>query len=355
MAKIVTILGCRPEIIRLSLIIPLLDKNFKHTLIHTGQNQDPLLKDIFFNELNIRQPDISLDISNNAWYGRMSKLMLQCGSWLREIEPDKVLILGDTDSALSSLLAKRMDIPVYHMEAGNRCRDDRSPEEANRKCIDQCSEILMPYTERSRQNLLLEGFKENKIFVIGNPITEVLDQYHYRIKQSDILEQLHLEKNKYVLVTVHRAENVDYKRNLNGIFEGLTLCQRYINMPFIISTHPRTEQALSSNPISNNNLTFGKPFGFLDFLKLQMNALCVITDSGTVQEECAINHVRNITIRRTTERPETVECGSNIVCGDEPESILRGFKVALNSSTAWISPYPLTMTSETVIKIIGGV
>jgi UDP-N-acetylglucosamine 2-epimerase (non-hydrolysing) len=355
--KVMTVLGTRPEIIRLSLIIKKLDKACDHVLVHTGQNYDQNLNDIFFEQMNVRKPDYFL----NAQGG----LGEQIGIILSEIEkilisekPDKFLILGDTNSALSAIVAKRMGIPVYHMEAGNRCFDDRVPEEVNRRIVDACSDILLPYTRNSQQNLLREGIAPNRIYVTGNPILEVLSQDNGKIEKSGILSNLHLKKNGYFLVTLHRAENVDIKDRLiefNNAF--VKILERY-KLPIIISTHPRTRSQLEKNNIniSNSEIRYLSPFGLYDFVALEQNAKVVLSDSGTVQEECCIYNIPNITLRDVTERPETIECGSNILSGCDVETILRCVDLVINRKPDWTPPneYLMKNVSDTVLQIIIG-
>jgi UDP-N-acetylglucosamine 2-epimerase (non-hydrolysing) len=251
-----------------------------------------------------------------------------------------------------------MGIPVYHMEAGNRCYDDRVPEEVNRRIIDHCSDILMPYTERSRSNLLREGIPSKRIFVTGNPIYEVLLHYDTSIQKSDIVKDLDIEPKHYILVTMHRTENVDVEERLVKLTNGLNLVQQRYGCPVIVSTHPHTQKRLESFgiKISNDKIRFLPPFGFFDYVSLERNALCVLTDSGTAQEECCVFGVPNVTIRDTTERPETVECGSNILSGVEPEALLNAVELVLATPCDWTPPreYLEKDVSTTVAKIVVG-
>jgi UDP-N-acetylglucosamine 2-epimerase (non-hydrolysing) len=356
--KIVTILGTRPEIIRLSRIIPKLDRISDHIIVHTGQNHDPALSDRFFEELGIRSPDYYLDVRGPSIGEQIGQILSRCEGVLRKELPHRVLILGDTNSSLSAVIAKRLAIPVFHMEAGNRCYDDRVPEEVNRRIIDHSSNILMPYTERSRQNLLKEGIPGDRIFVTGNPIREVIQHYDPVIRQSDVLSDLCLQPKKFFLVTMHRAENVDVEDRLYSLIQALDSLQRKYDVPVLISTHPHTRKRLESFCIrlNNNNVKFLEPFGFFDFITLERNALCVISDSGTVQEECCIFHVSNVTIRDVTERPETIECGSNILSGVDLTSILDCVSCVIGTSCQWrVPPEYLNMhVSDTVCKIMQG-
>ena len=355
--KILTVLGTRPEIIRLSRIVAKLDQICEHYLVHTGQNFDPNLNEVFFRELGVRAPDELLEAKGP--FGQ------QVGLILSEIEqimlrekPDRFLVLGDTNSALAAIVAKRLAIPVYHMEAGNRCYDDRVPEEVNRRIIDHSSDVLLPYTERSRQNLLREGIPGRRIYVTGNPILEVIRHYQAEIKASRILGQLQLDARKYFLVTLHRAENVDIESRLRKFASALLQIGKKYGLPIIVSTHPRTRSRLEAFGINlaDQAIRFMEPFGFFDFIALEQQAGCVLSDSGTVQEECCIFKVPNVTLRDVTERPETLECGSNILSGAEPESILSCTDLVLTRPSDWTPPaeYLTESVSQTVVKILTG-
>ena len=354
--KVLTILGTRPEIIRLALIIPKLDQAVAHVLVHTGQNFDFTLDELFFRELGVRAPDHHL--------GAKGTFGSQIGTILSGIErvalkerPDRFLVLGDTNSSLGAIMIKRLGIPVYHMEAGNRCYDDRVPEEVNRRIIDHSSDILMPYTERSRQNLIREGIAGERIFVTGNPIFEVLTHFEPKIARSTVLKQLDLVERRYFLVTCHRAENVDVEARLRSVVEALNRLSIEYDMPVIVSVHPRTDARMRSfGVVCSDGVKLCEPFGLFDFIRLERGAFCVLTDSGTVQEECAIFDVPNVTIRDVTERPETIECGSNIVSGVEVDSIERCVRAAVNLNGTRRPPveYVAENVSETVLKIVLG-
>jgi len=356
--KVMTILGTRPEIIRLSRIIEKLDRVCQHVLVHTGQNFDPNLSDIFFQQLGVRKPDYFLGVRGDTFGEQIGKIIAESDRILATEKPDKLLLLGDTNSALAAIVAKRMGIPVYHMEAGNRCYDDRVPEEVNRRIIDHSSDILMPYTERSRANLLREGIEGRRIYVIGNPIYEVLQHYQDAIAQSNILSSLGIEPGKYFLVTMHRQENVDVEERLIALTQALEWLQKEYQLPLICSLHPRTQNKLQRYGISLNNeqIRFLAPFGFFDFIALEQNAFCVLSDSGTVQEECCIFQVANVTIRDVTERPETIECGSNILSGADPEMILQCVRTVTQSTCQWTVPpeYLVEQVSTTVVKSLIG-
>ncbi len=357
--KIMTILGTRPEIIRLSCIIKKLDRLCNHILVHTGQNFDPNLSDIFFQQLGVRNPNYHLGISSSTFGDQIGRILSESERLMLAEKPDRLLILGDTNSGLSAIAAKRLGIEVYHMEAGNRCYDDRVPEEVNRRIIDHSSDVLLPYTERSRQNLLHEGIPGRRIYVTGNPILEVINNYEEQIAQSRILEDLVLTIGQYFLVTMHRAENVDIQGRLQGFNTALNRLQKEYNIPIIISTHPRTKAKMNAFGIGINNnkkIRFLPPFNFFDFIFLERNAHCVISDSGTVQEECSIFKVANVTIRDVTERPETIECGSNILSGVDPDKILLCVNTVLSQSCRWKVPpeYLVDNVSDTIVKIVLG-
>jgi len=356
--KIMTILGTRPEIIRLSRIIEKLDALCDHVLVHTGQNFDASLSDIFFEQLGVREPDHYLGVRGSSFGEQIGNIIMETEKVMLAERPDRLLILGDTNSGLSAFVAMRMGIPVYHMEAGNRCYDDRVPEEVNRRVIDHSSDILMPYTERSRANLLREGIPGERIYVTGNPIYEVIQHYEPQIRQSTILADLGLEAGRYFLVTMHRAENVDIEDRLMGLTTALDRLQKEHGVPVIISTHPRTQARMQAYGIGSDNaqVRFMPPFGFFDFITLERHAHCVLSDSGTVQEECAIFGVANVTIRDVTERPETIECGSNMLSGADPEMVLRCVRMVLNRRTRWTAPreYLVANVSDTVIRVLLG-
>jgi UDP-N-acetylglucosamine 2-epimerase (non-hydrolysing) len=353
-SKILTILGTRPEIIRLSRVINKLDQLVDHKILYTGQNYDPNLSSIFFKDMSVREPDIIIDSKGNTFSEQLSKILIGVEKFINEFLPDKILILGDTNSGLSAIIAERLGIPVYHMEAGNRCYDLKVPEEKNRKVIDSISTINMPYTWQSRENLLREGVPNNRIIVTGNPIKEVLDYYECQISQSDILKKLNLKENQYVIATAHRSENVDDENRLNAIIDSLLTIAKEI--PVVFSCHPRTRNKIEKfkKNIIGDNFIVSKPFGFFDFVSLEKNSFVGITDSGTVQEEMCIFKKPTITIRDTTERPETVWCGSNIVSGLEKDKILECFEKIKTISRDWPLPdgYERTNVSDTVINTL---
>lgn len=323
--KIMTVLGTRPEIIRLSLLIERLDAAVEHVLVHTDQNSDPMLSQQFFDELGVRPPDHHLRLEAGSLGRRIGQVLAGIDALLHAEAPDRLVILGDTDSALCALVAKRSGVPVVHLEAGNRCFDDRVPEEVNRRVIDHCSDLLLPYTGRSREHLIAEGIPTNRIVVIGNPINEVMLRHADRRRASDVHARLRLERGGYAVVTAHRQENVDDPWRLRSIGRSLALVSEELKIPVVVSVHPRTRDRLAREGVSWDTTAVRTcpPLGFIDFVALEEHARIVLTDSGTVQEECCILGVPAVTIRDTTERPETVECGSNVVCGVEPDGVVE--------------------------------
>jgi UDP-N-acetylglucosamine 2-epimerase (non-hydrolysing) len=354
--KLMTILGTRPEIIRLSGVIRLLDRHADHVLVHTGQNYDERLSRIFFEELGVRSPDVDMEVRADGFAAQIGRILEKSGKLFLEHRPDRLLVLGDTNSGMSAIVARRMGIPVYHMEAGNRCYDDRVPEEVNRRVIDHASSVLMPYTRRSRENLLREGIPGERIFVTGNPIKEVIDTYSDRISASTVLKTLGVDERKFFLVTMHRAENVDIEERLRGLVDALALLHREYGYPVICSFHPRTRSKVESFGVNigQGGLRFVEPFGFFDFIRLEKAAFCILSDSGTVQEEACIFGVPNVTIRDVTERPETVECGSNILSGADTQTVLRLVKMVTGRKGGWQPPmeYLADGVADTVCRIL---
>ncbi|HKY22392.1 MAG TPA: UDP-N-acetylglucosamine 2-epimerase (non-hydrolyzing) [Vicinamibacterales bacterium] len=355
--KVVTVFGTRPEIIRLSRVIPLLDQFAEHQLVHTGQNYDPQLSDVFFKDLGVRAPDVHLDVGHAPGFAAQAAAILEkTGELLAREKPDRLLILGDTNSGLSAIVAARLGIPVFHMEAGNRCYDDRVPEEINRRIIDHTSTVLMPYTQRSKDNLVREGIERERIFVTGNPIFEVLRGYEQAIEASDVMTRLGVAPRGYLLATVHRAENVDQGPRLEQLLTGLSAAGRDCDVDVLVSLHPRTADRMRQCGLSGGSLRLLNPLGFFDFVKLEKNARAVLSDSGTVQEECAIYGVPNVTIRDVTERAETIECGSNVLSGAAADDVRRALAVALGTESDWTAPpeYTVPRVSRTVAKIVLG-
>lgn len=353
--KILTILGTRPELIRLNLIIKKLDKLADHVIVHTGQNYDKNLNDVFLEQLSIRKPNYYLG-AKGTFAEEIAIILEKCEKILVKEKPDRFLVLGDTNSSLGAIIAKRLGIPVYHMEAGNRCYDDRVPEEVNRHIIDHTSDVLLPYSFRAQQNLLREGIPAYRIFVTGNPIKEVLDFYQNEIDKNTILKKLNVEQKKYFLVTLHREENVDSFSRLQHFVSAFEDLVRMYSLPLIWSVHPRTRIRLAENNIIIKNplIILSEPLGFFEFIRLEKNAFCVLTDSGTVQEECSILTIPAVTIRDTTERQETIEVGSNIISGDDPKSIANCVKIVTAPREAWRAPqeYLVENVSDVVVNIL---
>ncbi len=333
--KVMTILGTRPEIIRLSSTIKACDKYFDHILVHTGQNWDYTLNEIFFEELEIRKPDYFLEVAGKDLGETMGNIISRSYNLMKKINPDALLILGDTNSALSAISAKRLKIPIFHMEAGNRCFDENVPEEINRRIVDHISDINLPYTEHSRRYLLSEGIKKDFIFVTGSPMTEVLNYYKEKIDESKALEELKLERRKYILVSAHREENVDIEKNFFSLVESLNAVAEEFKMPMIYSTHPRTWKRIEERKIKFNPLIKNlKPFGFFEYNKLQQNAFCVLSDSGTLSEESSILNFPAVLIRTSTERPEVLDKGSIVIGGITPDEIINSIYMSVESFKA---------------------
>lgn len=355
MTKVITIIGTRPEIIRLSEIIPLIDKYFSQVIVHTGQNYDYELDEVFFKNFNLRKPNYSLKASG-TFGEQFSTIILKLEKLLIKEKPDSLLVLGDTNSSLSSIIAKRLNIKVYHMEAGNRCYDDLVPEEVNRRLIDHSSDFLLPYTHRSCENLVKEGIDRNNIFVTGNPIYEVLEKQKKHIDKSIIKKKLKLKKNKYFLITLHRQENVDEWKRLNRFMNMFDKVSEQFKIPLVWPIHPRTAKILKKNKydINSSNIIFIKPLDFFEFVNLEKDAKCVLTDSGTVQEECSIFKVPVVTLRKTTERPETIETGSNFTIYDDINKIVKSIKLACDLKKYITTPkeYLYKNVSSKIIKIL---
>ncbi|APF20144.1 UDP-N-acetylglucosamine 2-epimerase [Caldithrix abyssi DSM 13497] len=359
--KVMTFVGTRPEIIRLSATIKLLDQFVNHILVHTGQNYDYELNEIFFKDLDLRKPDYFLNVDISSLGAAVGDIIKKSEEVLIKEKPDAVLVLGDTNSCLAAYMAKRMHIPIYHMEAGNRCFDFNVPEEINRRIIDHIADFNLVYTEHARRHLLTEGLPHRRIYLTGSPMFEVLQQNMEKISNSKILNELKLERKKYFIVSVHREENVDYKTNLQNIIEILNLIVKEYDFPVIVTTHPRTRkrmQSLSEIQI-NEKIKFLKPFGFSDYVHLQMHALCTISDSGTISEESAILNFPAITLRNSMERPEAMDSGTIILTGFSKDVIFNSINLAIdeykqNRKKEIPKEYLVTDTSWRVLKLIMG-
>lgn len=354
--RVMTILGTRPEIIRLRSVIDVLDDSCEHILVHTGQNFEDRLSQLFFDELELRRPDEFLGVRGAHFAQQVGQILSKCGDLFTERHPDALLVLGDTNSGLSAMVAKRMQIPVFHMEAGNRCYDDHVPEEVNRRVIDHSSSVLLPYTYRSAENLVREGIERRRVFVTGNPINEVLNRYADRIAQADALERMGLTSSAYILATIHRAENVDVEPRLRDLAKALERASAERGMPVVCSLHPRTADRMRAFGVSAEAVRFVEPLGFFDFVALEKAAFCVLSDSGTVQEECCIFGVPTVTLRDVTERPETIECGSNILSGVHPDAVATCIDLAVRRRGGWAPPreYLVDDVSDTVARIVLG-
>ena len=357
MTKVVTLLGTRPEVIRLSRVIPLLDESCDHVLVHTGQNFDDRLSGMFFRDLGLREPDRSMGVRGTGFGDQIGQILAKSEEIFRAEKPDTVLILGDTNTGIAAFVAKRMGIRVAHMEAGNRCFDDRVPEEVNRRVIDHCSTVLMPYTHRSAANLVREGIERQRIYVTGNPIKEVLDHHAAEIEAADPFADLGIQPAKYFLVTAHRAETVDDPDRLRSLVRALNLVIEKYDLPVVASLHPRTADKMAEFGIDAGRVRFVPPLGLFDFVRLEKDAFCVLSDSGTVQEECCIFGVPTVTMRDVTERPETIECGSNLLAGVEADRILPAIDLAVRSAGTWTPPaeYLADNVSDIVARIVLGI
>ncbi len=356
--KVMTILGTRPEIIRLSEVIKACDRYFQHTLVHTGQNWDYTLNEIFFKDLKLRAPDRYLKSAGKTLGETMGNIISKSYKLLSEDKPDAVLVLGDTNSALCAIPAKRLKIPIFHMEAGNRCFDQNVPEEINRKIVDHISDINMPYTEHGRRYLLSEGIRKEHIFVTGSPMTEVLNKNRAKIKKSRVLEELGLKRGRYILVSAHREENIDNGENFLSLMNGLNGIAKQYKLPVIYSTHPRSWKKLEEKGFKFHKLVRQlKPFGFIDYNNLQLNSFCVLSDSGTLSEESAILGFPGVLIRTSTERPEVLDKGTIVIGGIAEKDIAQAVDIARamykNKEKTVLSPdYADDNVSVKVVKII---
>ena len=358
--KVMTILGTRPEIIRLSEVMKKLDRYTDHVIVNTNQNYDYELNQIFFDELKLRKPDYVLDVKGETIGDQIGKTLAQCEKAILKERPNAILILGDTNSALSCIIAKRLKIVVFHMEAGNRCFDDRVPEEINRRIVDHTSDINLCYTEHARRNLLREGLDSQYVFVTGSPLTEVYYVNMKNIDGSKILEGLELEDGKYLLVSIHREENVDNERNLRSIIESLNILAEEYQMPVIFSTHPRTQNRLKElNLEIEGRIILHKPFGMFDYIRLQKGAFCNLSDSGTIHEDAAILGIPALNVRESNERPEVYDTGNVIMTGIDVRTIVASVEMVRSQVDAGVifdSPYDYKTgnCSDKVLRLIVG-
>jgi UDP-N-acetylglucosamine 2-epimerase len=329
--KIMTIVGTRPELIKMSRVIAEFDKFTQHVLVHTGQNYDFELNQVFFDDLGIRKPDYFLEAVGENAAQTIARVIEKSDAVMEKEKPDGVMLYGDTNSCLAVISAKRRKIPVFHMEAGNRCFDQRVPEELNRKVLDHLSDINLVLTEHARRYLIAEGIRPETIIKTGSHMREVLDYYMPKILQSDVLQRMNLESNKFFIVSAHREENIDSPENMQNMVETLNALAETYNYPVIVSTHPRTKKRLDTMELGNLNplIQFLKPFGFCDYIKLQMEALCVVSDSGTISEEGSLLNLPAITIRNAHERPEGMDVGTLIMSGLKKERVLDAVRVII--------------------------
>lgn len=352
---VATIVGTRPEIIKLSRVIPELDKHTHHILIHTGQNYDYELNEIFFKELEIRRPDFFLDAAGSNSAETIGNIIIKSDTMLRNIKPDAVLLYGDTNSCLSVIPAKRLKIPVFHMEAGNRCFDQRVPEELNRKIVDHLSDINLTLTEHARRYLLREGIAAETVIKTGSSMKEVLTHHSAHIESSSVLERFDLSLRRYIVVSCHREENVDSPENFNDFIETLRNLNIHYRFPVIVSTHPRTRKRLETMGISDigGDVRLIKPLGFLDYIKLQKNAYCVVSDSGTITEEASILSFPAVTIRQAHERPEGMDVGTLIMCGLRHDTVIGAIETVVTQDPGPIVPdYDIDNLSMKIVRII---
>ena len=360
--KVMTVLGTRPEIIRLAAVIKTLEKHVDHVLVHTGQNYDYELNQVFFDDLGLRKPDHFLNVDTSSLGRTLGDLLVKTEEVILKEKPDAFLVLGDTNSAVSLMIAKLMKIPTYHMEAGNRSFDPNVPEETNRKLVDHLADFNLVYTEHARRHLLSEGLSHRFVYVTGSPMREVLNSKIDEIRQSTILKTLKLKKGKFFIVSVHREENVDHPDNLKKVIACLEALYDKYQYPVIVSTHPRTRNRMEKLGLADagaRDIRFLKPFGFLDYNQLQMTAFCAVSDSGTISEESAILDFPAVTIRNSLERPEALDAGSIIMTGINPDIVLSAIEIVTTEAKQFPrreipEEYKVENTSLRVAKLIVG-
>jgi UDP-N-acetyl-L-fucosamine synthase len=354
--RVLTVVGTRPEIIRLSRVIDRLDRTVDHVLVHTGQNYDPALSDVFFDELELRRPDRYLGVDTSSLARVLGDVLVGVETALREVRPDALLILGDTNSCIAALIARRMRVPVYHMEAGNRCFDQNVPEETNRRLVDHVSDFNLVYTEHARRNLLAEGLHPRRILLTGSPMREVLSHFRRSIDASDVLDRLDLTAGEYFMVSAHREENVDDPRRLGRLLACLQRVRRRYECPVLVSTHPRTRkrlEELAPEPEILDGVAFHEPFGFFDYVHLQSRARCTLSDSGTISEESAILDFPAVTLRDSIERPEALDTGTILMSGLDPDGLIEAIEVAVAAAPGDCpADYLVPDTSRRVVNYI---
>lgn len=360
MLKVMTIVGTRPELIKMSRVIAEFDKHTQHILVHTGQNFDYELNQIFFDDLEIRKPDYFLDAVGDTAARAIARTIEKADEVLEKEQPDALLLYGDTNSCLSVIAAKRRKIPVFHMEAGNRCFDQRVPEELNRKVLDHLSDINLVLSEHARRYLIQEGIPAERVIKTGSHMQEVLNHFMPKILSSNVLAQLDLNPQQYFLVSNHREENVDIPANLHDLLETLCSLAKEYDMPIVVSTHPRTRKRLEALNVTqlDSRIRFLKPFGFLDYVKLQMEAYCVLSDSGTITEEASLLNLPAVTIRNTHERPEGMDEATLIMCGLKSSSVLNAVRIVTSQhdqkarTFAVVSDYEGGCVSKKIVRIV---
>ena len=359
--KVMTVVGTRPEIIRLSMVLKALDQSdaIEHTIVHTGQNYDYELNQIFFEDLGLRKPDYFLEAAGKTATETVGNILIKIDPLLEQIQPDAFLVLGDTNSCLCAIPAKKRQIPIFHMEAGNRCFDQRVPEETNRKIVDHTADINLTYSDIAREYLLREGLPADRIIKTGSPMFEVLHHYLPEIEKSDVLSRLNLEEGKYFVVSSHREENINSEKNFNGLIESLNAIAEKFGYPIIVSTHPRTRNMIDKKQISvRPEIQFLKPLGFHDYNALQMKSYAVLSDSGTISEESSILNFRALNIREAHERPEAMEEASVMMVGLSPERIMQGLeqlktqKLGMHRNFRQVADYSMPNVSEKMVRII---
>lgn len=360
MLKVMTIVGTRPELIKMACVISKFDKHTNHLLVHTGQNYDYELNQLFFEDLSIRKPDYFLEAAGKNAAITIARVIEKVDEVLEIEQPDAVMLYGDTNSCLAVIAAKRRKIPVFHLEAGNRCFDQRVPEELNRKIVDHLSDINMVLTEHARRYLLAEGISPETVFKTGSNMAEVLSKYKDNIDKSDILSQLNLNSGEYFIVSVHREENIDSDENLRNLTDSLNAIRAHFKLPVIVSTHPRTRKRLEALGLLNedNNISFLKPFGFFDYIKLQVESFCVVSDSGTITEETSLLGLRAVTIRQTHERPEGMDEGTVIMTGLNSGRVIDAIEFTISdhitkgSNSGVVKDYAVDNASSKIVKIV---
>ena len=359
--KVMTIVGTRPEIIRLSRVMSLFEEKLDHVLVHTGQNYDYELNEVFFQDLGLKKPDYFLEVDTSSLGATIGDIFRKVEPVIREVMPDAFLVLGDTNSCLAAYMAKRLKVPVFHMEAGNRSFDFNVPEELNRRVIDHIADFNLVYTEHARRHLISEGLPHRRIYLTGSPMKEVLDYYMPKIEESSILNKLELEKKSYFVASFHRQENVDNPENLRKIVSVINTLAEEHKVPVIVSTHPRTRKRLEQSGFeeSKGEIRYLKPFGFTDYINLQMNARCTISDSGTISEESAMLSFPAISLRQSMERPEAQDAGTIILTGFEPQRVLDAVNMVIEEHAEQSyqqipNDYQISNTSWRVLKLVQG-